>query len=58
MSSKEQQGHYRYKIITVFQNELVDIEDQINSRNQLRLNETGVEYKYLLPSRIPNSINI
>ncbi|MBU7587476.1 MAG: lipoxygenase, partial [Nostoc sp. TH1S01] len=41
-----------------FQNALVDIEDKIKARNQFRRDETGVEYTYLLPSRIPNSINI
>jgi arachidonate 15-lipoxygenase len=36
----------------------VEIEHQINARNQQRLLNTGIEYPYLLPSRIPNSINI
>lgn len=40
------------------QAELVDIEAKINTRNQQRLAASGVEYPYLLPSRIPNSINI
>lgn len=46
------------QILSQFQNELTDIEDKIKARNQLRLASTGVEYPYLLPSRIPNSINI
>jgi len=40
------------------QAELLDIEAKINTRNQQRLAHSGVEYPYLLPSRIPNSINI
>ncbi|MBW4692062.1 MAG: hypothetical protein KME27_09870 [Lyngbya sp. HA4199-MV5] len=41
-----------------FQADLTAIEVKINDRNQQRLAESGVEYPYLLPSRIPNSINI
>ena len=41
-----------------FQTDLTAIEAKINTRNQKRLAEGGVEYPYLLPSRIPNSINI
>ena len=41
-----------------FQAELAAIESQITGRNQQRLAATGVDYPYLLPSRIPNSINI
>lgn len=39
--------------LTEFQQELVKIEAEINKRNQTRR-----PYKYLLPSRIPQSINI
>ena len=45
-------------ILAQFQQELTEIEANINARNQLRLVESGVEYPYLLPSCIPNSINI
>ena len=45
-------------VLEQFQNKLVEIEHQINARNQRRLLNTGIEYPYLLPSRIPNSINI
>ena len=41
-----------------FQADLAAIELKINARNQQRRAESGVEYPYLLPSRIPNSINI
>lgn len=41
-----------------FQADLAAIELKINARNQQRLAESGVEYPYLLPSQIPNSINI
>lgn len=41
-----------------FQAELAVIEDKITTRNQQRLVSSGVSYPYLLPSRIPNSINI
>ncbi|MBD2210294.1 lipoxygenase [Nostoc linckia FACHB-104] len=46
------------QILTQFQNELKDIERTIKNRNQQRVADSGVEYPYLLPSRIPNSINI
>lgn len=42
------------QILSQFQNDLAQIESQIKGRNQKR----SVEYPYLLPSRIPNSINI
>jgi arachidonate 15-lipoxygenase len=45
-------------VLEEFQNKLVEVEHQINARNQQRLLNTGIEYPYLLPSRIPNSINI
>ncbi|PSB29454.1 lipoxygenase family protein [Stenomitos frigidus] len=41
-----------------FQSDLAAIELKIKARNQQRLAEYGVDYPYLLPSRIPNSINI
>ncbi|HEY9883495.1 MAG TPA: lipoxygenase family protein [Thermosynechococcaceae cyanobacterium] len=41
-----------------FQADLANIEVKINARNQQRLMTSGIEYPYLLPSRIPNSINI
>lgn len=46
------------QILSQFQSELVEIETKIKLRNQKRLVNTGVDYPYLLPSRIPNSINI
>ncbi|WP_353929260.1 lipoxygenase family protein [Okeanomitos corallinicola TIOX110] len=46
------------QILNQFQNDLWEIESKIKSRNQQRLINSGVEYPYLLPSRIPNSINI
>jgi arachidonate 15-lipoxygenase len=46
------------QILAHFQSDLLEIESKIKSRNQQRFLETGVEYPYLLPSRIPNSINI
>ncbi|MDF5720515.1 MAG: lipoxygenase family protein [Rhizonema sp. PD37] len=46
------------QILAQFQNELKIIEARINARNHERLADTGVEYPYLLPSCIPNSINI
>jgi len=45
-------------ILNQFQAELKDIEQKITVRNQERLERFGVDYPYLLPSRIPNSINI
>lgn len=41
-----------------FQQELSEIERKIRDRNRQRLIDHGVDYPYLLPSRIPNSINI
>jgi len=46
------------KLLQAFQRELSDIERCINTRNQERLKHWGVDYPYLLPSQIPNSINI
>jgi arachidonate 15-lipoxygenase len=46
------------RILSEFQAELKTIESKINDRNQQRAATSGVEYPYLLPSRIPNSINI
>ncbi|HLO88453.1 MAG TPA: lipoxygenase family protein [Nostocaceae cyanobacterium] len=46
------------QILRLFQNDLIEIERQIKKRNQQRIKDSGVEYPYLLPSRIPNSINI
>ncbi|MEA5541181.1 lipoxygenase family protein [Limnoraphis robusta Tam1] len=46
------------KILHNFQAELLEIEKQIKTRNQQRLSDDGVDYRYLLPSQIPNSINI
>ena len=46
------------QILQNFQAELLQIESEIKSRNQQRLSEDGVEYPYLLPSQIPNSIHI
>lgn len=45
-------------ILHQFQTELQDIERKIEVRNQERLERFEVAYPYLLPSRIPNSINI
>jgi arachidonate 15-lipoxygenase len=46
------------QILAQFQNDLSLIENTIKGRNQQRFTDSGVEYPYLLPSRIPNSINI
>lgn len=46
------------QILAQFQNDLSLIESTIKGRNQQRFTDSGVEYPYLLPSRIPNSINI
>ncbi|MEA5620682.1 lipoxygenase family protein [Cronbergia sp. UHCC 0137] len=46
------------QILEQFQNDLWEIEGKIKARNQQRLETNGVDYPYLLPSRIPNSINI
>jgi arachidonate 15-lipoxygenase len=45
-------------ILGQFQAELNAIERQITERNQERLERFDVDYPYLLPSQIPNSINI
>jgi arachidonate 15-lipoxygenase len=46
------------QILNQFQAELQKIEQEIATRNQQRLIKFGSDYPYLLPSRIPNSINI
>ncbi len=46
------------QMLAQFQADLAAIEVKINARNQQRLADHGVEYPYLLPSHIPNSINI
>lgn len=46
------------QVLSQFQSELAEIESKIKLRNHKRLVTTGVDYPYLLPSRIPNSINI
>jgi arachidonate 15-lipoxygenase len=46
------------QILAQFQNDLSSIESTIKGRNQQRFTDSGVEYPYLLPSRIPNSISI
>lgn len=46
------------QILTQLQTDLTEIERVIGVRNQQRRADSGVEYPYLLPSRIPNSINI
>lgn len=46
------------EILAQFQADLQEIESQIETRNQQRRQETGLDYPYLLPSQIPNSINI
>jgi arachidonate 15-lipoxygenase len=46
------------QILRQFQLQLESVEREIQQRNQQRLNRDGVDYPYLLPSRIPNSINI
>ena len=46
------------QILQNFREELLQIESEIKSRNQQRLSDYGVEYPYLLPSQVPNSINI
>lgn len=45
-------------VLSQFQADLAAIEQEINTRNQHRVAKSGVAYPYLLPSRIPNSINI
>ncbi|NET72032.1 MAG: lipoxygenase [Sphaerospermopsis sp. SIO1G2] len=46
------------QILAQFQSDLGEIESKITSLNQQRLINTGVDYPYLLPSQIPNSINV
>jgi arachidonate 15-lipoxygenase len=46
------------QILRNFQQKLADIETEIQTRNQQRLQKDGIDYPYLLPSQIPNSINI
>lgn len=46
------------QILRHFQSELATIEAEIQARNQKRLAQDGIDYPYLLPSLIPNSINI
>ena len=45
-------------ILRQFQADLQTIETEIQARNRQRDRDTGIDYPYLLPSRIPNSINI
>ena len=45
-------------ILHQFQADLRMIETEIQTRNRIRDRDTGIDYPYLLPSRIPNSINI
>ncbi len=46
------------QVLEQFRTELVAIEQEIACRNRQRIASTEVSYPYLLPSRIPNSINI
>jgi arachidonate 15-lipoxygenase len=46
------------QILAQFQSDLRGIEGKIQVRNQQRFAEHNIDYPYLLPSRIPNSINI
>ncbi|MBL1176103.1 lipoxygenase family protein [Pantanalinema sp. GBBB05] len=46
------------QILAQLQADLQETERTICARNQQRLANTGVDYPYLLPSHIPNSINI
>lgn len=46
------------QILAQFQADLTEIEAKIRRRNLDRLSNWGVDYPYLLPSLIPNSINI
>jgi arachidonate 15-lipoxygenase len=41
-----------------FQERLESIEDEIKVRNEKTLNQGGIPYEYLLPSAVPQSINI
>lgn len=45
-------------VLKQFQQDLKEIEQKIQERDQQRRNKDGITYPYLLPSRIPNSINI
>ncbi len=45
-------------VLHQFQADLRTIETEIQTRNRMRDRDTGIDYPYLLPSRIPNSINI
>jgi len=45
-------------ILEQFQLDLKAIEDTIHQRNEQRFAISGISYPYLLPSHIPNSINI
>lgn len=45
-------------ILQEFQADLRAIETEIDQRNHQRRVRDGVDYPYLLPSRVPNSINI
>lgn len=46
------------QILAQFQADLQEIESQIQIRDRQRRQETGLDYPYLLPSQITNSINI
>jgi len=46
------------QVLEQFRTELAAIEQEISHRNRQRIASTGIAYPYLLPSRIPNSINI
>lgn len=46
------------QVLQQFQSDLKQIESQIQTRNQQRRQDSGIDYPYLLPSQIPNSINI
>jgi arachidonate 15-lipoxygenase len=45
-------------VLDQFNENLAAIETKIKARNRQRLTDTKVAYPYLLPSQIPNSINI
>lgn len=46
------------QILQQFQDRLTQVEQEIQQRNCQRRDRDGVDYPYLLPSQIPNSINI
>ncbi|MBE9177059.1 lipoxygenase [Oculatella sp. LEGE 06141] len=46
------------QVLQQFQAELQSVEQTIQQRNRQRLDRDGIDYPYLLPSQIPNSINI